>query len=114
MDADGYLTFIDRMKDAIRRRGENISSWEVEQVVNAHADVLECAAYGVPSELSEEEVAIAIVLQPGRTLDPDALIAHCEAADGALRRPALRPRAGRAAAHTRASACRSTSCATPA
>ncbi len=78
MDADGYLTFIDRMKDAIRRRGENISSWEVEQVVNAHSDVLECAAYGVPSELSEEEVAIAIVLQPGRAFEPSSLIAHCE------------------------------------
>jgi crotonobetaine/carnitine-CoA ligase len=79
MDSDGRFYFVDRMKDAIRRRGENISSWEVEQVVNAHADVLECAAYGVPSELSEEEVAIAVVLQPGRTLDHDALIAHCEA-----------------------------------
>ena len=77
MDADGYLTFIDRMKDAIRRRGENISSWEVEQVVNAHPDVLECAAYGVSSELSEEEVAIAIVLQPGCEFRPPALLEHC-------------------------------------
>jgi carnitine-CoA ligase len=74
MDADGYLTFIDRMKDAIRRRGENISSWEVEQVVNAHEDVLECAAYGVRSE---EEVAIAIVLQPGCEFRPLALLEHC-------------------------------------
>jgi crotonobetaine/carnitine-CoA ligase len=77
MDADGYLTFIDRMKDAIRRRGENISSWEVERVVNAHPDVLECAAYGVSSELSEEEVAIAIVLQPGTPFDPRSLLEHC-------------------------------------
>ena len=54
MDADGYLTFIDRMKDCIRRRGENISSWEVESCINAHDAVLECAAYGVASELSRE------------------------------------------------------------
>ena len=51
MDADGYLYFIDRIKDCIRRRGENISSWEVEKVVNAHDAVNECAAYGVTSEL---------------------------------------------------------------
>ena len=79
MDADGYLTFVDRLKDAIRRRGENVSSWEVEQVVNGHGAVLESAAYGVASELSEEEVAVAVVLRPGAELTAEALVEHCRA-----------------------------------
>jgi carnitine-CoA ligase len=77
-DEDGYFYFIDRMKDAIRRRGENISSFEVERVVNTHDAVLESAAYGVPSDLSEEEVMIAVVVKPDRELDPVDLLDHCQ------------------------------------
>ncbi len=77
MDEDGFLFFIDRMKDCIRRRGENISSWEVESAVNTHEAVLESAAYGVASELSESEVVIAVVLQPGATLAPEELLDYC-------------------------------------
>ncbi|MDE0195305.1 MAG: AMP-binding protein [bacterium] len=77
VDADGYLTFIDRMKDCVRRRGENISSWEVEQAIARHPAVLEAAVVGVPSELSEEEVLACLVLKPDRTLGPDELIEHC-------------------------------------
>lgn len=77
LDDDGYLTFIDRMKDCIRRRGENISSWEVESTINAHPSVFESAAYGVASELSEADVMVAVVLQPGATLAPEALLDHC-------------------------------------
>jgi crotonobetaine/carnitine-CoA ligase len=73
-DADGNFFFIDRMKDSIRRRGENISSFEVEAEVLAHADVRECAALGVPSELSEDEVMIVVAPAPGRSVDPAALI----------------------------------------
>jgi len=76
-DEDGYLYFLDRMKDAIRRRGENISSWEVEKVASAFPSVLEAAAYGVPSDLSEEEVMIAVVPRPGHTVDVHALLEHC-------------------------------------
>jgi carnitine-CoA ligase len=76
-DEDGYLYFLDRMKDAIRRRGENISSWEVEATVSAFPSVLEAAAYGVPSELSEEEVMIAVVPKPGYTVKPEELLEHC-------------------------------------
>jgi crotonobetaine/carnitine-CoA ligase len=76
-DDDGYVYFIDRMKDAIRRRGENISSFEVERVVNTHDAVLESAAYGVPSELAEEEVMIAVVCKPGGELAPEALLDFC-------------------------------------
>jgi len=77
-DADGNLYFLDRKTDSLRRRGENISSWEVEREINAHPDVLESAVFGVPSELGEHDVMAAVVLKQGRTLTPDALIAHCE------------------------------------
>jgi crotonobetaine/carnitine-CoA ligase len=77
LDGDGYLYFLDRVKDAIRRRGENISSWEVERIVTAHPSVLEAAAYGVASELSEEEVMIAVVAKPDHHVPVEDLIAHC-------------------------------------
>jgi crotonobetaine/carnitine-CoA ligase len=78
VDADGYLTFADRIKQSIRRRGENISSWEVEKIVNAHPAVMESAAVGVPSALGEEEVKVCVVLRPGERLEPAALVAWCE------------------------------------
>ena len=78
VDADGYLTFIDRVKDCVRRRGENISSYEVEQSIARHPAVLEAAVVGVPSELSEEEVLACVVLKPGRTLTAVELIEHCD------------------------------------
>lgn len=77
LDEDGYLTFTDRIKDSIRRRGENISSFEVERAVQAHPTVLECGAYGVPSELSEDEVMIAVVPVPGARIDPVELFSFC-------------------------------------
>lgn len=77
-DADGYFRFLDRMKDSIRRRGENISSYEVEQVVNAHPAVAEVAAYAVPSELAEDEVMCSIILREGEVLEPLDLIKWCE------------------------------------
>jgi len=76
-DADGYLYFVDRKKDAIRRRGENISSFEVERAINAHPAVAESAAVGVPSELSEDEVKIYVVLRPGQNLPPEELMDWC-------------------------------------
>lgn len=77
-DADGYFYFVDRMKDAIRRRGENISSWEVEKVVTSHESVEEAAAIGVPSELTEEEVLIVVVPKPGHQIDPVELLDLCQ------------------------------------
>jgi carnitine-CoA ligase len=77
--ADGYFRFIDRLKDSIRRRGENISSYEVERTVNSHPSVTESAAVGVPSELGEEEVMIVVVPRDGHELDPAELIEFCAA-----------------------------------
>lgn len=74
MDEDGYFYYVDRMKDAIRRRGENISSWEVEKVIDRIEGVQESAVFGVPSELSEEEVMTVIVAKPGATLEPAAIL----------------------------------------
>ncbi len=77
-DEDGYFFFVDRKGDFMRRRGENISSFEVEKIVNSHPKVLESAAYAIPSELGEDDVMVALVLQPGVQLEPAALIQHCE------------------------------------
>lgn len=73
-DDAGYYYFVDRMKDAIRRRGENISSFEVEADVVAYPDIQEAAAIGVPNEDSEEDVLVAVTPIAGRTIDPVQLI----------------------------------------
>jgi carnitine-CoA ligase len=78
-DDDGYFFFVDRKNDCMRRRGENISSFEVEKIINSHPQVLESAAYAIPSELGEDEVMVAVVLQPGAALHPLDLIQYCEA-----------------------------------
>jgi carnitine-CoA ligase len=77
-DAEGYFRFIDRMKDAIRRRGENISSYEVEQVLLSHPDVAAAAAFPVRSELAEDEVMAAIVPRDGHLLTPAGLSEYCK------------------------------------
>jgi len=69
VDGNGYYTFVAREKEVLRRRGENLSPLEVEQVLSEHPDVLECAVVGVPSELSEEEVKAFVVAAPGRSVD---------------------------------------------
>jgi crotonobetaine/carnitine-CoA ligase len=76
-DADGYHYFVGRLTDSIRRRGENISAFEVEEVVKLHPGVLDAAAYGVPSELSEEDVMVAVMPRPGAALDPRQLVDFC-------------------------------------
>lgn len=80
LDEDGFLYFLDRISDSIRRRGENVSSWEVERVVAKHPSVGQVAAYGVASELSEQEVAVAVVPNQGQTVDPAAVVEHCRGA----------------------------------
>jgi crotonobetaine/carnitine-CoA ligase len=77
-DEDGNIYFVDRLKDAIRRRGENISTMEVEDVINQHPAVLECAVFPIWSEHTEQEVAAAIVLKEGESLAPEDLIEFLE------------------------------------
>lgn len=77
-DADGYFYFVDRKKDALRRRGENISSFEVERAINTHPAVLESAAVAIKSELAEDEVKICVVLRPGAVLAPEELIRYAD------------------------------------
>lgn len=74
MDADGTFFFVDRMKDAIRRRGENVSSFEVEAEIAAHPQVNEVAVVPVPSEFAEEEVMCVVAPVPGQTIDPRELL----------------------------------------
>ena len=64
-DEDGYIWFLERATDSIRRRGENVSAWEVERVFADHPDLLEAAVYGVPSEVGGEEIMVAVVPQAG-------------------------------------------------
>jgi crotonobetaine/carnitine-CoA ligase len=77
-EADGYFRFVDRLKDAIRRRGENISSFEVEQVLLSHPEVGNAAVFAVPSELTEDEVMAAVVRRPGSLLTERALAEFCQ------------------------------------
>jgi carnitine-CoA ligase len=74
VDQEGNYYFVDRLKDAIRHRGENISSFEVEAEVCAHPAVREAAAVAVRDEHGEEEVLVALCAVPGMTIDPAALI----------------------------------------
>jgi len=76
-EADGYFRFVDRLKDAIRRRGENISSFEVEQVLLSHPEIGNAAVFPVPSELAEDEVMAAVVRRPGSRLSERALCDFC-------------------------------------
>ncbi|MGY6534160.1 MAG: AMP-binding protein [Pararhodobacter sp.] len=74
-DERGMFIFVDRSKDAIRRRGENVSSFEVEREIMAHPAVEECAVVAAPSDATEDDIRACIVLKPGATLDCADLIA---------------------------------------
>ncbi|MBV7482619.1 AMP-binding protein [Bordetella sp. BOR01] len=76
MDEDGYVWYTDRIKDAIRRRGENISAFEVEEVIRTHPAVADVAVYPVRAA-SEDEVAASITLRPGASFDGADLLEHC-------------------------------------
>jgi carnitine-CoA ligase len=73
-DAGGNFFFVDRIKDAIRRRGENISSFEVEAEALCHPCVLEAAAVAVPSADSEDEVLLVVTARGGEQVDPRDLL----------------------------------------
>jgi crotonobetaine/carnitine-CoA ligase len=75
LDEEGHLYFVDRKKDVVRRRGENISSQEVEDVIKRHPRVLDCAVIAVPSELGEDEVKAYVV--PRSSLTPEEVVYWC-------------------------------------
>ena len=77
LDEDGFLYFVDRKKDVIRRRGENISSQEVEDVIKRHPAVLDCAVIAVPSELGEDEVKAYVTPRPPAAVDPEEVVRWC-------------------------------------
>lgn len=77
-DSDGSFSFVDRKKDALRRSGENISSFEVEAIVGGHPAVLECAAVAAKSELAEDEVMVCVVRKPGQDLAVEELMDYCQ------------------------------------
>jgi len=73
VNADGTYTFVSRIKEVLRRRGENLSPVEVQDVLELHPDVAEAAVVGVPSDLSEEEIKAFVVPTAGATVDFEAL-----------------------------------------
>lgn len=73
LDEKGYVYFVGRSTESMRCRGENVSAYEVEHAVLQHPDVLECAAYAVPSELAEDEIMVTLVPVEGKTIDPAGL-----------------------------------------
>ncbi len=79
LDPDQNLTYVDRVKDSLRRRGENVSSVEVETVVMRHPAVAEAAAVGVQSQLGEDDILLIVTLRPGAALDYAELLDFCAA-----------------------------------
>ncbi|WP_395446147.1 AMP-binding protein (plasmid) [Aminobacter sp. UC22_36] len=76
MDKDGWLYFKHRLNEAIRRRGENISAYEVETVAEKHPDIVESAAFGVPSEFTEEDIMVVALRRAGSSVEPAELLDH--------------------------------------
>lgn len=77
-EADGQYVFVDRMKDAMRRRGENVSSFEVETEIMQHPAVLEASVVAVPSDATEDDILACVVLRPGAELAPEELLAFLD------------------------------------
>jgi carnitine-CoA ligase len=76
-DEDGYYYFVDRKKDVIRRRGENLAPYDVESVLNRHPAVFESVVVGVPSPVGEEDVKAFVQLRPGTRASPEEIFAYC-------------------------------------
>ncbi|MDR7303934.1 AMP-binding protein [Haloactinomyces albus] len=77
-DEHGWYYFVDRYKDALRRRGENISSYEIEEVILAHPAVAECAVIGVPSEVEAGEDEVMAVIVAPSPVDPGEIFTWCQ------------------------------------
>ncbi len=78
-DDEGFFYYAGRKRESMRRRGENVSAWEVENVVNQFPGVLESAAHAVPSDLGEDDIKIVVVAREGATVNPAELLDFCAA-----------------------------------
>jgi crotonobetaine/carnitine-CoA ligase len=76
-DEDGFITFVDRKKDALRRRGENVSSMEVEGAIMRHPAVERAAVHAVPSDLTEDDIKVCLTLRPGQGVTPEEFFEFC-------------------------------------
>ncbi|WP_353090563.1 AMP-binding protein [Methylibium sp.] len=86
-DADDYVYFVSRKKDIIRRRGENIAGAEIDGVLAEHPDIAQVAAIGVPSELGDEEILVAVVARSGRVLSHEEVAAWCRERLAPMKQP---------------------------
>ena len=77
VDEDGYLFFVDRKADYLRRRGENISSFEVESIIMSHGAVADCVVHAVPSEMAEDDLKITATLKADATVTEEELFRWC-------------------------------------
>jgi crotonobetaine/carnitine-CoA ligase len=77
-DEEGWYYFIDRLRDSIRRRGENISSFEIENLVGEYPEIIECSAIGVRTEHGDDDVMVALIVRDRSTFDPEALLRFLE------------------------------------
>jgi carnitine-CoA ligase len=77
-DERGFFFYRGRIKEMIRRRGQNISAWEVEQIVNSHESVAESAAIAYPSDIGDDDLRVVVVPAEGQQVDLVSLAAHCE------------------------------------
>jgi len=77
-DVDGNLRFVGRVTDSLRRRGENVSAWEVETALAGHADIVESAVVGVPAAIGEHDILCFVILRDDRAWDAASLAAWCQ------------------------------------
>jgi carnitine-CoA ligase len=77
VDADRYLYFVDRKADYLRRRGENISSFEVERILMTHGELADVAVHAVPSPMTEDDLKVTATLVAGSQLEAEALFHWC-------------------------------------
>ncbi len=77
-DKDGWFFFVDRKKDSIRKRGENITPYSIESIIDQHEKVLESAAYGVKSNLGEDEIMVSVVCKSGESMTPQEVTTFCK------------------------------------
>lgn len=89
VDADGFITLIDRAKDMLISGGENVYPKEIEDVIYQLTEVAECAVFGIPDEKWGEVPAAYLLLKPGHTLSEDVVIEQCAAKLARLKRPRL-------------------------